>query len=82
MERDALYNKVNVDKIKGHHQKSFKFHLLKVALSIIPRFYVEGLPKSLEFGYFALIWWQTDKKQEILKQSCKDQFIWTELPIV
>ncbi len=29
-----------------------------------------------------MIWWQIDKKQEILKQSCKDLFIWTELPIV
>ena len=34
------------------------------------------------FCYFVLIWWQTYKKQEILKQSCKDPFIWTELPIV
>ena len=40
--------------------------------SQIPRFCVEGLPKILDFGYFVLIWWQTDdKKQEILKQSCK-----------
>ena len=26
--------------------------------------------------------WHTDKKQEILKQSCKNLFIWTELPIL
>ncbi len=32
--------------------------------SAIPRFCVEGLPKILDFGYFALIWWQTHKKQE------------------
>ena len=50
--------------------------------SAIPRFCVAGLPKILDFGYFVLIWWQTDKKQEILKQSCKDLFIWTEQPIV
>ncbi len=43
---------------------------------------MEGLPKSLDFGYFVLICWQTDKKQEILKQSFKDLFIWTELPII
>ncbi len=44
----------------------------------------EGLSNILDFGFFVLIWWQTDKKQEILKQSCKDlfMFIWTELPIV
>ncbi len=36
----------------------------------------------VEFAYFALILWQTDNKQEILKQSCKDLFIWTELPII
>ncbi len=49
----------------------------------IPRFCVKGLPKILDFFFFfVLIWWQTDKKQEILKQSCKDLFIWTELPIV
>ena len=28
------------------------------------------MPKILDFGYFVL----TDKKQEILKQSCKDLF--------
>ena len=43
---------------------------------------MEGLPKILDFAYFVLIWWQTDEKQEIPKQSCKDLFIWTELPIV
>ena len=26
----------------------------------------------MSFVYFALTWWQTDKKQETLKQSCKD----------
>ncbi len=36
----------------------------------------------LDFGYSVLILWQTDKKQEILKQCCKDWIIWTELPIV
>ncbi len=41
-----------------------------------------GSAKILDFGYFVLIWWQTDKKQEILKQSGKDLFIWTELPVV
>ncbi len=43
---------------------------------------MERLPKILDFGYFVLIWRQTDKKQEILKQSCKDLFICIELPIV
>ncbi len=43
---------------------------------------MEGLPKILDFGYFALIWWQIDKKQEILKWSCKDLFVWTELLII
>ena len=36
----------------------------------------------LDFGYFVLIWWQIIKKQEILKKSCKDLFIWTELTII
>ncbi len=40
-----------------------------------------GSAENLGFVYFVLIWWQSDKKQEILKQSCKDLFIWTELPI-
>ena len=31
-------------------------------LSAIPRFFVEDLLKNLDFGYFVLIWWQTDKK--------------------
>ncbi len=39
------------------------------------RFCVEGLLKILHFDYFVLIWWETDKKQEILKQSCNDLFI-------
>ena len=30
--------------------------------SAIPRFSVEDLPKILDFAYFVLIWWQTDKK--------------------
>ena len=34
-----------------------------------------GSVKILDFTYFVLIWWQTDKKQEILKQSCKGLFI-------
>ena len=51
--------------------------------SAIPRFCVECMQKILDFGYFVLsIGWQTDKKQEILKLSCKDMFIWTELSIV
>ncbi len=33
-------------------------------LSAIPRFFVEDLLKNLDFGYFVLIWWQTDEKQE------------------
>ena len=43
---------------------------------------MEGLPKILDFDYFVLIWRQTDKKQEIQKQSSKDLFIWTLLPIL
>ncbi len=31
-------------------------------LSAFPRFCVEGLPKILDFDYFVLIWWQSDKK--------------------
>ncbi len=41
-----------------------------------------GSAEILDFAYFVLIWWQTDKIREILKQSCKDLVIWTELPIV
>ena len=37
---------------------------------------------NLDFGYFVLIWWQSDKKQEIPKDRVKDLFIWTELLIV
>ncbi len=37
----------------------------------------------ISVGYFVLILWQTDNsKREILKQSCKNLFIWTELPII
>ncbi len=36
--------------------------------------------ESFRFWLFC-IWWQTDKKK-ILKQSCKDLLVWTELPIV
>ena len=39
------------------------------------------VPKFLDFGYFVLIWWQTDKNQEILKHCCKNLIIWTNLPI-
>ncbi len=42
----------------------------------------EGLPKILDFGYFVLIWCKLIKKQETLKETCKELFIWTELPIV
>ncbi len=52
-------------------------------ISAILRFYVEGMPKIFDFGYFVLIWRQTDNKT--LKKSwnrVKDLFIWTELPIV
>ena len=31
--------------------------------SAIPRFGVESLPKIFDFGYFALMWWQSDNKQ-------------------
>ncbi len=48
--------------------------VLYLKLTAISRFCVEGLPKMLDFGHFVLIWWQTDEKQEILKQSCKDMF--------
>ncbi len=41
-----------------------------------------GLPKILDLGYFlVLIWWQSDKKQEVLMQRCKDLFILAELII-
>ena len=42
---------------------------------------MEGLLKILDFGHFVLIWWQSNKKQEILKHSCKDLVILAELPI-
>ncbi len=41
-----------------------------------------GVQKILDVGYFVLVWWQTDEKQEILNESCKGLFIWIELPIV
>ncbi len=41
-----------------------------------------GICQNLDFGYFALIWQQSDKKQEIMKKSYKDSFILAELPIV
>ncbi len=50
--------------------------------SAILRFCVEVLLKILDFGYFVPIWWKTYKKQEILKQSCKDLFVLVELPIL
>ena len=39
--------------------------------SAIPRFCVEVQPKILDWGYFVLIWWQTDNKQEILKRVAR-----------
>ena len=54
--------------------------LLSIFLVHYICFFVKGLTKILNFGYFVLIWWQTDKNP--VKQSCKDPFIWTELPIV
>ena len=44
----------------------------KSVKAAIPRFCVAVCRKFLIFGYFVLIWWQTDKKQEILNQSWKD----------
>ena len=41
-------------------------------MSAIPRFCVDCLPKFLDLLILLLIWWQSDKKQEILKQSCED----------
>ena len=40
-----------------------------------------GSAEIIDSDCFALIWGQTDKKQEIMKQSCKDM-IRTELPII
>ena len=31
--------------------------------------FVWSLPKSLDFGYFVLIWWQIDEKQEINSEA-------------
>ncbi len=42
----------------------------------IPTFCDEGRPKMIDFGYFVLIWQQSHKKQEILKQSRKDLLFW------
>ncbi len=52
--------------------------------SVIPRFCAEGLKKILDFGLFCsdLVANCMLKKRKILKQSCKDLFIWTELPNV
>ncbi len=36
---------------------------LTETLSAVPRFCVEGVPKSLDFGYFALVWCQTEKQE-------------------
>ena len=36
-----------------------------------------GSGKNVRFWLFCIDWWQTDKKLEILTQSCKDLFIWT-----
>ncbi len=41
-----------------------------------------SLPKLLDFAYFVLNWWKSDKRQEIMKQSCKNMFILSELPFV
>ncbi len=38
--------------------------------------------KFIDLGYFVSMWWQTDKNQEILKQSCKDLFIWTAICLI
>ena len=36
--------------------------------------FVWKICRMLDFGYFVFFWWQTDKKQEILKQGCKGLF--------
>ncbi len=41
------------------------FVLSGLNYSAIPKFCVEGLPKILDFGYFVLIWWETNEKQEL-----------------
>ncbi len=46
--------------IRKNSEKRCK--LKKINLSTIPRFCVEGLPKILDFVYFVLFCWQTDKK--------------------
>ncbi len=38
-------------------------------LNAIPRLYVEGLSKILDFDYFVLIWWHSDKKQQLTKNN-------------
>ena len=64
-------------------EESYQIRIFKSAM--IPRFCMEGLPKNLDFwlGLFCidLVRWQTDKKQEIQTQSCKDLIVWTELRI-
>ena len=67
------------------YQGILTLNQIKISLGLIglfPDFVRRGLPKILDFGYSVLILWQTDKKQQILKQRNKDLFIWTELLIV
>ncbi len=42
-----------------------------------------GLLEFLDFGYFVLIWWQTDKKTRNPEAEWQGTvYIWTKLPIV
>ncbi len=63
----------------------FKFktnwHIVPVTFLFLD-FCVEGLTKNIDFAYFVLIGGKVTKRQQSLKQSCKDLFILAELPIV
>ena len=60
----------------SHSQKNCNYIFLSLTLqSDIHIFYVEGQPKILHFGWGVLIWKQSHNKDEILKQSCKDFFL-------
>ena len=64
----------------------FLYYLKSVPVTLIDILGINAtiLIGIMEYVLFkdSIVRWQTDKKQEILKLSCKDLFIWTELLIV
>ena len=39
----------------------------------IPKNWVEGLPKMLDFGYFVQIWWQSDKQEKSFEKRHRNR---------